>query len=227
MSSKLLILDYDDTIFCSSWVTSMKKIFGSDMTTLQPSFTNLEMAICKLLDTAQQFGYRTYIVTNSETGWVELSAGRYIPSILNKFTEVNVPVISARSQYEQIHGKSPSPDISEIISWKKEAIVNLLQPFCLAGNHSGKETIYDLCGYIPSDPAGFIFDQMSNKPAADIKVNLLIIGDSPLDIRAAESVATISAAKVKTFKCDEYPDIFTIISQLHHISDNFGSIISD
>lgn len=226
MSSKICVLDYDDTIFCSSWLVSMKKLFGNDMSSLRPSFSKLETAICKLLDTIQTFGYRTYIVTNSEAGWVELSAGEYIPSILDKLMEVNAPIISARSQYEQVHGYSSGNAL--VSYWKKEAITNLLQPFCLAGNNSGKETIYDICGYIPSDPIGFMFNQINDRlSTANTKVDLLVIGDSPLDVQAAKSAENIPSVKVKIFKCEENPDIFKLISQLHHISDNFGSIIGN
>jgi len=223
MVSKLCFIDWDDTLFCSTWLASMKKVFGSDMNALRPSFESLENAICNLLDTVHKSGYKTYIVTNSETGWVELSAKRHVPTVLDKLAEINVPIISARSQYEKLHGPS---GLANMESWKKEAIVNLLQPFCLAGNHTGQDTIYDVCGYISSDPTGFVFDQIHNDSMI-VKVNLLVIGDSPLDVQAAESAAVIPSVNVKIFKCDENPDIFGIISQLNHISANFVSIASN
>lgn len=220
MASKLCFLDWDDTLLCSSWIVHMRKLFGDNIVDLRPSFGLLEEAICKLLDTIRNSGYRMYIITNSENGWVELSIGRYIPSVLNKLEEFSIPIISARSQYEKIHGHSQ--DISGMNKWKKDAFANLLQPFCLAGQHAEGENIYDLCGYIPADPSGFIHDQSSQVLHAT-KVELLVIGDSPLDVQAAESVASIPSVKVQIIKCVEYPDIFTLIAQLRHITDTFGS----
>jgi len=223
MVFRLCFIDWDNTLFCSTWLESMKKVFGNDMQILRPSFESLEQAICKLLDTVHESGYKPYIVTNAENGWVELSAKRHVPTVLDKLAEINVPIISARSQYEKLHGTS---GLTNMESWKKEAIVNLLQPFCLAGNHTEKSTIYDICGYISSDPTGFVFDQIHNDSMI-VKVNLLVIGDSPLDVQAAESAAVIPSVNVKVFKCNENPDIFGIISQLDHISANFVSIASN
>lgn len=220
MVSKLCFIDWDDTLLCSSWIVHMKKLFGNDVPELRPSFSLLEAAICKLLDTIRNAGYRIYIITNSETGWVELASRRYIPSVLDKLEEFSIPIISARSQYEAVHGKSQNP--LDAVEWKKEAFMNLLQSFCIAGKNEEKENIYALCGYIPADPSGLIFDQHIQVPT---KVELLVIGDSHLDVQAAESASTIPSVKVKIIKCIEFPNIFTLITQLRHMADTFDSLM--
>jgi hypothetical protein len=224
MASKLCFVDWDDTLLCSSWIVRMKELFASDFSLLKPSFTLLEEAVCKFLDIIYKFGYRMYIITNSETGWVELSAGKYIPLILNKIEEYSIPIISARTQYEQLHGRV---SIEESISfWKKDAFKNILHSFCLPKSSSGSETIYDLCGHIPNDPIGFIFDPVSAPPPV-IKVNLLVIGDSHLDVQAAESATLDPSVKVKLLKGVEHPDLFTLVYQLRHMTDIFESFITE
>lgn len=51
------------------------------------------------------------IITNAETGWVELSCRKFYPNLVQYIQDVRI--ISARSQYEKLY---PNP-----LDWKKNA----------------------------------------------------------------------------------------------------------
>ena len=75
----MLIFDWDDTLLPSSWITESnhrldQELQVDDDTKVQLSL--LEASVCRLLDIVTQHG-TCIIVTNAETGWVELS-GMYI-----------------------------------------------------------------------------------------------------------------------------------------------------
>lgn len=76
---------------------------------------HLEDAAKGLLIEALQMG-PTYIVTNSASGWVQTSAGKYIPGVLPLLEQVTV--VSARDLYEARH---PAQEAS----WKKRAFLKI------------------------------------------------------------------------------------------------------
>jgi len=61
-------------------------------------------SVVRLLRRAQSFG-SVIIITNAEDGWVELSAKRFMPSVLDALKDVRV--LSARSTYEK-HDPRPT-----------------------------------------------------------------------------------------------------------------------
>ncbi len=67
--------------------------------------------MCKLIRRALEFG-RVCIITNAETGWVELSARRFMPAVERLLCKVKV--ISARSKFEMMYPDSP-------LEWKVAA----------------------------------------------------------------------------------------------------------
>lgn len=102
-----IIFDWDDTILPSSWLGSQGMRVDSTETLperiSQELFTLEENAI-KLLNLAWRYG-KVVIITNAETGWVELSARRFLPRLLPLLSEIEV--ISARSTYEHMFPGSP------------------------------------------------------------------------------------------------------------------------
>lgn len=72
----------------------------------------LEKLVTQILDEALALG-RVIIVTAAESGWVELSASLYMPSVL-PYLHTRVKVISARSDFECLYPDSP-------LRWKVEA----------------------------------------------------------------------------------------------------------
>ena len=102
--------DWDDTLLPSSY------IFSKKYDAVVPSLKELENAVCNLLSLALQHS-DVIIVTNSESGWVILSAKRYIPKVVPLLQKCGV--ISARSSYEKLFPAEP-------VKWKYEAFKTIL-----------------------------------------------------------------------------------------------------
>jgi len=96
----VIIFDWDDTLLCSSALNAKK--WGK--MELQP----LEKAVTALLRIATCLG-ETIIVTNGNTGWVEESAGRYMPKVVPILS--GMQVVSARSKHAPEYPGNP-------IMWK-------------------------------------------------------------------------------------------------------------
>lgn len=102
--STLIILDWDDTLFPTTWV--MKS--GLDMNnndnklSYKVYFSNLDNNISNLLDTLNKFG-TVIIITNAAPEWVKISS-----SVLPKTSNIlkNIKVISARKMYQAVSNSS-------------------------------------------------------------------------------------------------------------------------
>lgn len=106
--ASVLVFDWDDTLLCSSWLASNG--FRLDYPDVLPASVTkqleaLQGAVVALLKRAQQFG-KVMIITNAETGWVELSCKRFIPEVLPHLADLDV--FSARSNFESLAPDSPS-----------------------------------------------------------------------------------------------------------------------
>ena len=109
-----IIFDWDDTLLASSWLTSegLRLAEPFEIPRLAVAqLQDLEEACIKLLNHAFELGAVT-IVTNAETGWVELSAQRFMPRVLPLLTKCRV--ISARSTFEVAYPDQPN-------EWKIQA----------------------------------------------------------------------------------------------------------
>lgn len=96
-----IIFDWDDTLLPSSWLT----IHGFRLDTpasdipqnVVDSLAVHASSVVALLGKALELG-EVVIITNAETGWVELSASRFIPAVCPMLDKIQV--VSARSTYE-------------------------------------------------------------------------------------------------------------------------------
>lgn len=121
----LIAFDWDDTLLSSSFLSSKGLRLDSDPARVlehEAALTELSHSILAVLNLALQYGPVT-VITNAETGWVQLSCQKFIPlvlPILNKLT-----IISARSTYEPMFPGSP-------LKWKyycfQERITSLAPP---------------------------------------------------------------------------------------------------
>lgn len=114
----LILLDWDDTINPSSLVTSLGFRIDEDSqlpATLQRELEALEEIAIDMLETCSAHGH-VVIVTNAETGWVELSGKRFVPRVLECLQRLQLPIISARSTYESRYPGSPA-------DWKTAAFI--------------------------------------------------------------------------------------------------------
>ena len=109
-----IILDWDDTLLCSTWLSSQDvrldnaHLMKADV---REELRELEKRVAKFLDRAICLG-TVFLVTNAETGWIELSCQRFLPGLLPYLSKVKV--ISARSKYENYFPNQPS-------AWKTQA----------------------------------------------------------------------------------------------------------
>jgi hypothetical protein len=104
----VLVFDWDDTLLCSSWLA--QNGLRLDFPEVIPAATmrqleGLASSVVALLRRALTFG-KVMIITNAETGWVELSAKRFMPEVLPLLPELDV--FSARSNFESLSPDSPS-----------------------------------------------------------------------------------------------------------------------
>ena len=104
----VFFFDYDNTLFPTSVVVS-NELAERDRPDLEKRFIDT-------INLAKKFGL-VYIITNSEDGWVKLSAKNHLPGILSVLNET--PIISARSNYEEL---SDDP-----IMWKYHAMDSVLK----------------------------------------------------------------------------------------------------
>ena len=124
-SGDLIILDWDDTILPSSWVAGEGLRLDEPQTlpeavvqTLRP----LEESAVKLITQACNHG-PVVIITNAETGWVELSAKRFLPAVVPILARLRV--VSARSAFEAQFPNSPQ-------QWKLAAFHQEIEHQCAA-----------------------------------------------------------------------------------------------
>jgi hypothetical protein len=125
--------DYDDTLLASSFLSGKGYRLDSDLektSEIDAGLKELEASVKAVLTMAMKFGH-VHIVTNAETGWVQLSAQKFMPGIVPLLSKVKV--ISARSTYE-----SQFPDAP--LRWKFSAFQEALSQVFggPAGLESGK-----------------------------------------------------------------------------------------
>lgn len=112
-----IIFDWDDTLLSSSYLSGKgyrldSHLVRGDGSDLDIELGKLEQAVIVLLNTALQYG-AVHIITNAETGWVQLSAAKFIPAVVPLLSQLNI--CSARSTYEHMFPDSP-------LKWKYHAM---------------------------------------------------------------------------------------------------------
>lgn len=96
----ILVFDWDDTLLPSSWLTSTCGLEHTIHDLSIPQQNELIAhagLVANLLTAAKQYG-QVVIITNAETGWVQFSSDRFMPSLLSVLE--GVTCVSARSTYE-------------------------------------------------------------------------------------------------------------------------------
>jgi len=119
----VIIFDWDDTLLASSFLSSRGYRLDSEMERtpeheqVEQQLRELESAVTSLLTMALTYG-AVHVVTNAETGWVQLSAQKFMPGLVPLLSKVTV--LSARSTFEPMHPDSP-------LKWKFFAFQEKLQ----------------------------------------------------------------------------------------------------
>jgi len=118
----VIFLDWDDTLLCSSVLSQQGIKLNSSLenhSELVAQLDELSDYMINVLNTAQQYG-EVQIITNGETGWVEMSAQKFTPRVVPLLEKVKV--VSARSTFEKQHPDSP-------MKWKFHAFEQSLLKF--------------------------------------------------------------------------------------------------
>jgi hypothetical protein len=103
----IIFMDWDDTLLCSSVLANQGIKLDSDMENAGELVAQLEEladSVISVLNVALTYG-SVYIVTNGETGWVQLSAQKFLPSVVPMLEKLRV--LSARSTFEAMFPDSP------------------------------------------------------------------------------------------------------------------------
>jgi hypothetical protein len=104
----VIIFDWDDTLMSSTWLASHGlRLDEPEVVPPQAMklLAQLEASVVNVLQRALFLGHVT-VITNAETGWVELSARKFMPGVLSILKHVHV--VSARSLYERLAPESPA-----------------------------------------------------------------------------------------------------------------------
>jgi len=103
----VIIFDWDDTLLASSFLSGKGYRLDTEMEKCQEmdqQLKELENSVVTVLTMAIQYG-EVHVITNAETGWVQLSAQKFIPGVVPLLSKVKV--LSARSTYESMFPESP------------------------------------------------------------------------------------------------------------------------
>lgn len=109
-----IVFDWDDTLLCTSHLASLGIHLNSDTGLVDVHREQLEalaLNVNRLLHIALQYGPVT-VITNAEAGWVQLSAHKFLPTVVPSLSKLTV--LSARSAYETLYPDSP-------MKWKLHA----------------------------------------------------------------------------------------------------------
>jgi len=96
---------------------------------IEAQLRELEQSVINVLTVAMSFG-PVHVVTNAETGWVQLSANKFMPNVLPLLSKLSV--VSARSTYEQLYPEAP-------VKWKQCAFQEKLN--AIVGEDKEKNVI--------------------------------------------------------------------------------------
>ena len=115
----ITILDWDDTILPITWCIRNNKKQKEAKFIRQ--LDKISEIIAKFLEKILN-NDKVYIITNSKSDWVQISAKKFLPQILPYLSKIKI--ISAASIYE-----SQFPD--DPVQWKYQALMSILSPVLL------------------------------------------------------------------------------------------------
>jgi len=204
--NNVIMFDWDDTLLASSFLSARgyrvdcaespaSVADQSDAAQLRAQ----EQCVCALLKLALSYG-TVNIVTNAETGWVELSAQKFMPSVLPLLSRVNV--LSARSTFEPAYPEAP-------LKWKYYAFHERLRSVFGEGCMDARAAEADI----------------ASLPAADMKRNIVSFGDSHVEREAIRAVTRgVPGWRCKSVKFAERPTVEQLRRQLELVSNCFHYI---
>jgi hypothetical protein len=133
-SQSVIVFDWDDTLLASSFLSGKGYRLDNDMERtpeIDAHLKELEQSVISVVTLALTYG-NVVIITNAETGWVQLSAQKFIPGVVPLLSKLKV--FSARSTFESRHPDSP-------LKWKFYAFQETLQSVYSSDSKLGKNII--------------------------------------------------------------------------------------
>lgn len=199
----VIMFDWDDTLLASSFLSSRGYRLDSDnamCAEVDAQLRALEQCVCAVLKLALTYG-TVNIVTNAETGWVELSAQKFMPAVVPMLSKVTV--VSARSTYESAHPDAP-------LKWKYFAF------------HERLSNVFGARALDSSDMAAVA---SAAAALAQMSKNIISFGDSHVEREAIRAVTRgVSACRTKSVKFAERPTPEQLRRQLELVTTCFGYI---
>jgi len=203
----VIMFDWDDTLLASSFLSARGYRVdcvespatvgdSSDAAQLRAQ----EQCVVALLTLALSYG-TVNIVTNAEVGWVELSAQKFMPSVLPLLQKVNV--LSARSTFEPAYPEAP-------LKWKYYAFHDRL-----------RSVFGDSC----MDSRAAEADIAMQHVAHEMKRNIVSFGDSHVEREAIRAVTRgVLGWRCKSVKFAERPTVEQLRRQLELVTNCFHYI---
>lgn len=116
---RAVFFDYDDTLLPSTFLASQGCLrLDAEVTqAIREQLSVISAAVFQVLTLAIDSGSSIFIITNSETGWVQLSCQKFMPEVSVLLSRVTI--LSARSTYEKAFPGAP-------VAWKKAAFKDCL-----------------------------------------------------------------------------------------------------
>jgi len=117
---KLIMIDFDDTISCSSWLTKIiiannisdEESFIALKEDIKGKIASLESKVLSLLDLSKQKG-KTIIVSNAEYDWISYVMSNFSPVLQDFICRHEIEIVSARDLFQSEYPNDP-------IKWKVE-----------------------------------------------------------------------------------------------------------
>jgi len=118
----MAVFDWDDTLLATSHLSAAGYRLDQNNRRgeVDQELRKLDCAAQALIELALQQTDEVFIITNAESGWVELSSRAWLPSVASLLNKVTI--VSARSTFEAAFPNSPS-------SWKLNAFQECLLRF--------------------------------------------------------------------------------------------------
>jgi len=206
-ANTVIMFDWDDTLLASSFLSARGYRVdcvespatvgdSSDAAQLRAQ----EQCVCALLTLALSYG-TVNIVTNAEVGWVELSAQKFMPSVLPFLSRVTV--LSARSTFEPSYPEAP-------LKWKYYAFHDRL-----------RASFGDSCMESRAAEAEIALQHSLH----EMKRNIVSFGDSHVEREAIRAVTRgVLGWRCKSVKFAERPTVEQLRRQLELVTNCFHYI---
>lgn len=167
-----------------------------------------------------------YILTNSQTGWVELSVDRLMPEL--KPLLPRLKIISARSEYataaQELAMRGLGIQESDLVEWKYRAFLDIMARHQLQHAKGDRKvvgaltTTQQLLG--SRRPHAFLPAQTGASPV------IIAMGDSTVELQAMDKTAhALNIPVTKWVKFANQPTLNALAEQVHYICTILPSII--